>query len=81
MWEHHKIEFLKIFPDFEFQPMQKIFLKTKIESKVPYFTVGKKPFRQISKLGRFHHVAKNIPRRILTFISSFVPNLATSSYG
>jgi hypothetical protein len=61
--------------------MKKIFFKTKIECNVPYFRVGGKPCRQISKIGRFHHVARNKPRRILTFISILVPNLAISSYG
>jgi len=40
VWEHHKIEKLKKIPDFEFQPMQKNFLKTKIECNVPYFGGG-----------------------------------------
>jgi hypothetical protein len=61
--------------------MKKKKLKLKLNVMCHISGGGKKPCCQISKIGRFHHVAKNIPRRILTFISSFVPNLATSSYG
>jgi hypothetical protein len=42
--------------------MKKNFFKTKFECNVPYFKgEGGKTCRQISKIGRFHHVAKNIP--------------------